>query len=309
MAGKQQRSFMSKIIEGYSYIFSALNKPQAQVVSGETVTFKTLDCFSGRITSEQDLTTHFNYDSANPATGPVYVEEARPGDILVAEILDIRTASRGVVTTLPGCGPLSDTQQIRTKPVDIIDGQAQFNDIRFPVEPMVGVIGVAPADAPVACGFPGRHGGNMDCKKIGKGAVIYFPVQVSGALFALGDLHAVMGDGELCGTGLEIAGEVDVRLSILRGPAITWPVLETADKWYAIASAAEYPAALKHASEQLQSLICSAYGWDLTDTYMYMSLQSDAEICQACKPCAVDLIVRVGAPKLENKPLINREVK
>lgn len=300
---------MSKVIEGYTYAFSASNKPVAWADSGEMLTFKTLDCFSGRICHEHDLTTNFNYDSANPATGPVYIEQAFPGDVLRVEILDIRTASRGVVTTLPGCGPLSDTQEIRTKPVDIEDGMALFNDIRFPIDPMVGVIGVAPAKQPSPCGFPGAHGGNMDCKHIRKGAVLYLPVQVAGALFSLGDLHAVMGDGEICGTGLEIAGEVDVSVTVLKGTSLNWPVLETADKWYAIANAAEYPAALKYAAEQLQTLICHAYGWDLTDAYLYMSLQSDTELCQACKPCAVDLIVRVGTPKLSHKPLISRGQK
>lgn len=300
---------MSKLIEGYVYAFSSANTPVAQAASGETLTFKTLDCFSGQIVSEQDLTTHFNYDVTNPATGPVYIEQAQPGDILKVEILDIRTAARGVVTTLPGCGPLSDTQEIRTKPVEIHNGMARFNDLEFPIDPMVGVIGVAPAENSVSCGFPGRHGGNMDCKQIRKGSMIYFPVQTPGALLGLGDLHAVMGDGEICGTGLEISGEVDVRVTILKDQSLNWPVLETEDKWYAIACAQEYPAALKQAAEQLQSLICRAYSWDLTDAYLYMSLQSDTEICQACKPCAVDLIVRVGAPKVSNKPLINQEAK
>lgn len=301
------KAFMGKrIITDFLYQFAATNKPVAHAVNGDTLTFKTQDCFSGRIVNPTDLTTTFNYDSANPATGPVFVETAQPGDILVAEILDIRVAQRGVVTTLPGCGPLSDTQEIRTKPIDIIDGMAQFNDLQFPVEPMVGVIGVAPANGEVRCGFPGNHGGNMDCKQIKKGAILYLPVQVEGALFALGDLHAVMGDGELCGTGLEIAGEVDVRLSVLKGQSIAWPVLETPEKWYALANAEHYPDALKQAAEQMQSLICNAYGWDLTDAYLYMSLQSDTEICQACKPCLVDLIVRVGTPKRSDKPLISR---
>lgn len=294
------------IITQFSYQFAATNEAVARVVDGDTLTFKTQDCFSGRIVDQSDLTTSFNYDTANPATGPVFVETAQPGDILVVEILDIRVAARGVVTTLPGCGPLSDTQEIRTKPVEIIDGKALFNDLQIPIDPMVGVIGVAPAKGEVRCGFPGNHGGNMDCKQIKKGAVLYLPVQVEGALFALGDLHAVMGDGELSGTGLEICGEVDVRLTVLKGQSIQWPVLETPEKWYAIASAEQYPDALKLAAEQMQSLICKAYGWDLTDAYLYMSLQSDTEICQACKPCLVDLIVRIGTPKRSDKPLISR---
>lgn len=292
------------IIENYSYRFAA-GKPAAHTAaSGATLTFKTLDCYSGRIKEETDLTSNFDYDSANPATGAVFVESARPGDIIMAEILDIRIADRGVVTTLPGCGPLSDTQEIRTKPLSIVDGMVQFNDLQFPINPMVGVIGLAPAEGEVPCGFPGSHGGNMDCKHITKGAKVYLPVRVDGGLFALGDLHAVMGDGELCGTGLEIAGEVDVRLTVLKGQQVDWPVLETESAWYAIACAQDYPEALKLASEQMQSLICAAYGWDLTDAYLYMSLQSDVEICQACKPCPVDLIVRVSAPKRAGVPLI-----
>lgn len=300
---------MKKVIKGYSYTFSAENQPAAYAASGETLTFETLDCFSGLINSATDLTCDFNYNNANPATGPVYVENAEPGDLLMVEILDIRTVAAGVVTTIPRCGPLHETQEHRTKPLQIINGMVQFNGMAFPADPMVGVIGVAPADQPVPCGFPGAHGGNMDCKKIRKGTTLYFPVQVAGALFALGDLHAVMGDGELCGTGLEIAGEVDVKLTLLQGNGERWPVLETSDSWFAIANAAEYPAALKSASEQIQTLISQAYGWDLTDTYLYMSLQSDVEICQACKPCPVDLIVRVSAPKLNNIPLITRKAK
>jgi len=294
-------------LTNYYYKFSATNPPQQQANSGDKLRFITQDCFTGLINTSEDLTTDFNYDRANPASGPAFITGAEPGDILLVEILDIRVSNQGVVTTLPGCGPLAEWQEIRTKPLVIEDGLVQFNDLQFPISPMIGVIGVAPADEHVACGFPGAHGGNMDCKLIRKGAKVYLPVQVAGALLSIGDLHAVMGDGELCGTGLEICGEVDVKVSVIKQQPLSWPVLETADKWYAIACAAEYPDALKSASRQLQQLIVQGYGWDETDTYLYMSLQSDVEICQACKPCAIDLIVRVGVPKRSEKPLIRVE--
>lgn len=296
------------ILTDYYYKFSANNPVQLQANSGDQLRFITQDCFTGLIRSSEDLTIDFNYDRANPASGPAFINGAEPGDILQVEILDIRVSNQGVVTTLPGCGPLAEWQEIRTKPLVITDDKVQFNDLQFPISPMIGVIGVAPADAHVACGFPGAHGGNMDCKLISKGATVYFPVQVEGALLSLGDLHAVMGDGELCGTGLEICGEVDVKVSLIKQQPLSWPILETKDKWYAIACAAEYPDALKSASRQLQKLISQSYAWDETDTYLYMSLQSDVEICQACKPCAVDLIVRVGVPKRSDKPLIQGEV-
>lgn len=292
------------MIESVVYTFSPDNEPVHTAKVGDELHFKTKDCFSNKICKESDLITGFDYNQANPASGPVYVEGAEVGDILVVDILDIQVNDQGVITTLPNCGPLHETQETRTKVIHIKDGKAQFNDMTFPIDPMIGVIGVAPADGAVSCGFPGSHGGNMDCRYIQKGARLYFPVRTKGALFGLGDLHAVMGDGELCGTGLEIAGEVKLNISLIKQRPLDWPVLETKDYWYAIACAAEYPDALKHASKQIQALMHEAYDWDLTDCYLYLSVQGNVEICQACKPCAVDLIVRIGVPKREGKPLL-----
>jgi len=295
------------MIEDVVYAFSAQNEPVFSTPPGAELHLKTMDCFSNKITSPSDLIIDFDYNQANPASGPVFIEGAEPGDVLVVDILDITVNDRGVVTTLPDCGPLHATQEIRTKVVPVQDGMARFNDLDVPVAPMIGVIGVAPARGEVACGFPGRHGGNMDCRLIKKGARLYFPVNVEGALFALGDLHAVMGDGELCGTGLEIAGEVKVKVSLLKQTALEWPVLETPEHWYVIASDHEYPQALHYASLQMQHLIHKAYGWDLTDCYLYLSLQGNVEICQACKPCFIEVVVRLGVPKRAGMPLISMQ--
>ena len=95
---------------------------------------------------------------------------------------------------------------------------------------MIGVIGVAPAGAArVDCGSPGPHGGNMDTRLIGAGAVLYLPVAHEGALFAAGDLHAAMGDGEICGTGVEVSGAITLRLDVRSDLRIEEPVLETPD--------------------------------------------------------------------------------
>lgn len=294
------------MIETVIYAFSPDNQPVKKAKSGETLHFKTKDCFSDKICKETDLVTDFNYDQANPASGPVYIEDAEPGDILVVDILDIHVNTQGVIATLPGCGPLCDTQETRTKVIPIRNGIAQFNHISFPIEPMIGVIGVAPATGKISCGLPGSHGGNMDCHLIRKGARLYFPVNVKGALFALGDLHAAMGDGEVCGTGLEIAGEVTTKVTLLKQTQLAWPVLETEDAWYVIANAEIYPEALKLASLEMQRLMVAAYAWDLTDCYLYLSVQGNVEICQACKPCFIDLIVRIGIPKQSDQPLIKQ---
>ena len=240
-----------------------------------------MDCFSNQIKSEEQLITTIDFNHVNPATGPVYVEGAEPGDVLVVDILDINIANQGVTTTLPEIGPLFDKVETRTKIIPIKDGKAVFNDIEFPVNTMIGVIGVAPKEGSVPCGQWGFHGGNMDNKRIVKGTKLYFPVNVPGALFQLGDLHATMGDGEICGTGIEIAGEVTLRLDVIKQFPTERPILETEDKWYTIANAVEYADALKLATEDMQKLIVNAYGWDATDAFLYMSIQGDIEICQA----------------------------
>lgn len=292
------------MIEKCVYSFSAQNEPITNVKTGEEIIFRTMDCFSNEIRSNDQLTTNFSNDHTNPATGPVYVEGAEPGDVLVVDILNIEVDDMGVITTLPGCGPLNEFVEIRTCTVPIKNNRATFKDMEFPINPMIGVIGVAPAEGSVSDGYPGTHGGNMDNHLIVAGTRLYLPIQVSGALFQLGDLHATMGDGEICGTGIEIPGKVTVKFSVIKNLPMKWPVHETKDRWYTIACDHDYPTALKNACRAMQELIMKAYSWDATDAFLYMSVQGDTEICQGCKPCGVELIIRFGIPKRADKPLI-----
>lgn len=293
-----------KVITEYVYNFSPENEPVAVVNPGETVKFKTLDCFSNQIKKEEQLITSVDFERLNPATGPVYVEGAEPGDVIVAQILNIEIAEQGVISTLPEIGSLINNAETRTRVVSIKDGKATFNGVEFPVNPMIGVIGVAPAKESVACGFVGFHGGNVDNNRIVKGSKVFFPVNVPGALFQLGDLHATMGDGEICGTGVEIAGEVTVKLDVIENFSIERPMLETNDKWYTMANAKNYTEALKLVTEDMQKLIVNAYDWDATDAYLYMSIQGNVEICQGCRPSPWDIILRFSVPKIKGKPLI-----
>jgi amidase len=296
-----------KIIDSNVYKFSKDNQPCATAAPGELLKFKTLDCFSNKIGSE-DVTMKdldYGYDIANPAAGPVFIEGAQPGDVLVVDIYNIEVADEGTISTDDHCGPLYQTTDYRTKKIKIVDGIADFNGVKFPIDPMIGVIGCAPDGEDVIDGYVGNHGGNMDNKLIRRGARLYFPVRVEGALLQMGDVHATMGDAELCGTGIEIPAEITVKVSLVKNFELHWPVLETHDRWYVNACAQEFDEALVNASKELQRLIMRITGWDAIDTYMYMSVQSDVEINQACKPCAVPLILRFGTPKLPQfAPLI-----
>lgn len=293
-----------KIIEDYVYHFTKDNKPVYELAENEKIIFKTFDCFTNQITSNEDLIDSIDYDKVNPATGPVYIKGAKAGDVIKVNIEKIEVADKGVALTIPGVGPLDDIVETRTKVLEIKNGKVEFNDINFDINPMIGVIGVAPKNGKISCGLSGDHGGNMDNKKIVEGTSVYFPVNVDGALLQMGDLHAVMGDGEICGTGLEIPGEVTISVEVIKNANLNRPLLEDDNNYYTIASAKTYEEAVELASKDMQELISKSYSWDITDTFIYMSLQSDVEICQGARPSDWDIIVRVKVPKLKDKKLI-----
>ena len=190
------------------FAFARDLEPALTVASGETVRIRTQDCFGNQVQTPEDELDEINWDRINPATGPVFVEGAVPGGALKVTIenieLDPQTASctgkdEGV------CGDRFDAWSTRLCAIE--DGELRWSDkLSIPLNPMIGVIGVAPEGEPVNCGTPGSHGGNMDNTAITTGATLYFPVAVEGALFGCGDMHAAMGDGEISVSGAEVAG-------------------------------------------------------------------------------------------------------
>ena len=280
-------------------------EPVLEIEPGETVTFETNDCFTGQIRSENDLVTEIDLERINSATGPVAVRGAEPGDSLVAEILDVRPIEWGVATLIPGFGQLIDQVQAPlTRLFDVRDGEIRMNErVSFPARPMVGVVGVATDGETLSNGLAGRHGGNLDDHLHGKGAKIFFPVRQPGGLFAVGDMHASMGDGEICFTGVEIAGEVDIRFDLLKGKQATWPVTELADRWVPHATA---DASTKRCSSSPRRLPgCS---WTSTasrseDAFIFLSVACDAGVAQACKPAPqFGTIARFSIPKIAACP-------
>jgi amidase len=286
------------------FAFGPVMQPVLEVDPGEVVTFETHDCFSGQIQTETDLVTDIDFSKVNPATGPVAVRGAEPGDSLIVEILDIRPGPQGVATIIPGYGQLIDLVEAPvTKVLPVRDGVVHFNDeISFPMRPMVGVVGVATDGESLTNALPGRHGGNLDDHLHGVGTRIYFPVKQPGGMFAVGDMHASMGDGEICGTGVEIAGEVTVRFDVLKGKQGTWPVSETERTWIAHGTAVEYPDAMREACREAGRLLAGEWGMSLEDAFVLLSIRADVGVAQACKPSPFAAIARVVLPKLEAIP-------
>src|SRR5580765_5408545 len=279
--------------------------PVLEIEPGETVTFETNDCFSGQIRSEDDLITEIDLSRINSATGPVAVEGAEPGDSLIAEILDVRPIEWGVAALFPGFGQLSgEVQAPLTRVFEVKDGIVKMNDrISFPAMPMVGVVGVATAGETLSNGLAGQHGGNLDDHWHGKGAKIFFPVRQPGGTFAVGDMHAAMGDGEICFTGVESAGEVDIRFDLVKGKQATWPVTELADRWLPHATAPGYEEALGLVAEEAGRLLVGEHDFTVEDAFIFLSVACDAGVAQACKPAeGFGTIARFSIPKIDACP-------
>jgi amidase len=280
-------------------------QPVLEVEAGDVVTFETNDCFTGQIRTEDDLVTGIDMSRINSATGPVAVKGAEPGDSLVAEILDIRPIEWGVATLIPGFGQLIDQVQAPlTRLFEVKDGMIRQNErISFPARPMVGVVGVATDGETLSNGLAGRHGGNLDDHLHGKGAKIFFPVRQPGGMFAVGDMHASMGDGEICFTGVEIAGEVDIRFDVLKGKQATWPVTELTDRWLPHATAYELDDALKLVSEEAARMLVDEHGFSVEDAFIFLSVACDAGVAQGCKPAeGFGTIARFSIPKIDACP-------
>lgn len=264
-------------------IMDRQNPPAAICGSGDTVVFETLDCADGAVTrtGERDYAGKY---LRNPATGPLCVRGAKPGDLLRVRILDIKMADWGFMGTGFGCDCFRTIQgEAALRTFDISDGTVHLGGKTFPVSPMIGVIGVAPDGAGIDTVTPLHHGGNMDCTMIGIGADVYFPVSVEGALLALGDLHAAMGDGEVFQYGLEVAGEVTVRVDVIKNDVLRMPAVTRDGVLAVIASGDDLTQCSELAVTQMYDILV-AHGWDRTEAGYLMSMKCDLAVCQTVDP-------------------------
>lgn len=294
-------------IESYVFSFSKDHTPVYEVEENEILTFVCKDCFCGQVKDENTNVEEIDESLDNPATGPVYVKNAKKGDVIAVEILDIRIDEKGVAIPMMHCGPKDVVYKEKPQLFNIVDNCFSWEkyNISWEMDPMVGVIGCAHDQKDIPTVQPGEHGGNMDCKMIKKGSIVYLPVRVDGALFALGDLHASMGDGEMCGTGLEISGEVDVRIHVIPSFDLRWPASEYNDVYYVHTNGDTCDHAIQKGYIEMRRLIMQAYHMSVEDATVYMSLRGDLCANQAC--LSVNNggnTFRVGTPKIEGKPLI-----
>ncbi|WP_391206690.1 acetamidase/formamidase family protein [Psychrobacillus sp. L4] len=288
---------MKPTIQGkYIYEFSHENEPITSIKLGDTIEVETIDCYSGALKTERDLITDFPTLKANPATGPIYIENVNKGDVLEVIIKKIDLNSVGVMPTRPNRGLLGDyIQETQTRILSIDHDIVTLNQsIRFPVHKMIGVIGVAPQGEAISNTTPGEHGGNMDTKDITEGNTLYLPVFHPGGLLALGDLHASMGDGELNGSGVEVGGKVTLQINKIEGVTLNMPIVKTEDHVMIIGSATDFRDAVRKAMLEAIRLIQHKNEMEFADAYRLLSAIGDLRVSQLVNP---KVTVRIVLPK------------
>lgn len=273
------------------FAFAKDLEPAARVTVPATLEFETLDCYSNQLRTPDAPIDQTDWSRVNPATGPVYIEGAKAGDTLCVTINSIDVHGPGVVVCKKNEGTLGHLfDEFHLKVVDVEDDKVIFQPedggepIRIPVHPMIGVIGVAPEGEPMSTGTPYKHGGNMDNRMVTEGTTLYLPVACDGALFALGDVHAVMGDGEVAVTGLEIPATVNVTVELIQGSCPEFPVLMNHDTISVIVSDESLDVAITKATELMANIVMDLNYLPLHEATMLMSLVGNVEICQVVDP-------------------------
>lgn len=210
---------MSHTIHHQHRQWSPEQAPALHVAPGDTVTLVLQDASGNRIARDADaaIIETLNASEANPLTGPVHVEGAEPGDVLVVDILDFEQSAHGWTAIIPGLGLLSDRfSQPYLHHSDYDADRVYFtDDIVLPARPFAGTIGVCPTSDCLSI-IPHACGGNLDYQDLRAGSRLFFPVSQPGALFSAGDGHAAQGDGEVCGTAVETRLTLSVRFSLIR---------------------------------------------------------------------------------------------
>lgn len=214
-----------------SFGWSSGHEPKLVVDSGDEVSVEAPECSFGQITpaSTSDAIRDIDFGRIDPISGPIFVKDAHPGDVLQVDLLDIRLGSYGWSANYPGAGLLpEDFPDPWLYIWDLTHERAPYlAGISVPIEPMVGIVGTTTAGPGLHDAIPPRRtGGNLDSKHVGAGATVYLPIEVEGGLVGIGDPHAAQGDGEVGASGIEAPAEILVRLTVRRDLALDHPEYE-----------------------------------------------------------------------------------
>ncbi|MCB9280710.1 MAG: acetamidase/formamidase family protein [Lewinellaceae bacterium] len=267
--------------------FSRKIPPVLTVPSGAVIEAFTKDAFDEQISLhsvQEDLETT-DSDRVHPLTGPVFVENAHPGDVLKVTLHTIEVGDWAWNAVIPGFGLLSEKMTkgyLKTYKLDPGQTFIRFNDkIRIPLQPFPGIMGVAPDTDEMLSTIPPRaNGGNMDDPNMTEGTIVYFPVFVEGALFSIGDGHAVQGQGEVCGTALESPMRFVYQLDVLKDRTIDEPQYETPEFYAVTGYGTTLHIATRKAVGFMMEYLVEQHDLSETEAYTLCSLAGDLKIAE-----------------------------
>ena len=267
------------------YHMAAAAHPAAYAHSGDRVTFHTLDCFGNYFYTHSPDEAQ-DQPPSNPATGPLFVKGSLPGDCLKVTIHSIQLGEQATIESMENCGLLGKRvkgQHFHVLPLE--NGNVSYlQSLSLPCRPMIGVIGTASPGAGVPTLSPGPHGGNLDCKEIGEGAVVYLPVFTEGALLSLGDLHGLMGDGEIGYSGLETYGAVTLTVEVVKDFSIAHPLVLSPDSLSFLLSHPSLDDGAEEVCLAAHDFLCHFGTMPSLDVVRLLTLLGDLGICQAVNP-------------------------
>jgi amidase len=236
--------------------------------------------------------------------GPFYIEGATRADTLVVRILKVRPNRDSAVSTVgPSLSAVAGDTRLkilnetipakrylwrldRQRMVGILDiPNSASKQIELPLAPMLGRVAVAPNGEEAFGGlWPGNFGGNMDAADVREGTTVFLPIFHDGAYFYFGDGHALQGDGEICGSGLETTMDVVLQFDLIKGQAIDWPRLEDADHLMVAGSARPLVDAFRIAHVELIEWLVDDYGFDRFDAYQVVSQAGMTRVANVVDP-------------------------
>ena len=207
--------------------------PVTELAPGERIELDLLNSSGGQLGPDSgvEAVAALDFSRVNPVTGPIRITGAVPGDAVSVRVLELDVDTWGWTGNIPGFGLLTADFPDPYLAVSTVDSAAvtlPFGPV-LPAVPMIGTLGVTlPSPGAHSLVPPSRFGGNLDIRQLTAGATVVLPVGVEGALLSVGDAHAAMGDGEVCGTGIEVSARAVLSVELISGGAPPTPVLRTA---------------------------------------------------------------------------------
>ena len=293
-AGAQAPTTHTIIPERFFNTFSGAHPPALRIKPGDRVVTKTIDAggvdWNGKTVSP----------GPNPQTGPFYIEGAEPGDMLVVsfdriEINRTTAYSGGALapyTVDPSTLLARTERQVpranwlldKAKGMARLDG-TDLGGIELKLRPMLGCVGVAPArKEAIVTSSPGAFGGNMDYAGLNAGVKVMLPVNEPGALLFIGDGHALQGEGEVVGTGLETSMDVEFTVQLVKKATIAWPRLENETHLMVLGSERSLIEALQHATSEMHRWLMADYKLSERGASLLMGQALEYEVANVVDP-------------------------